>query len=167
MRAASQVLKLKLLAYDTDLPEIRYRGKRYARNIRSERKYYTLAGDIQITRTLYRNAPWTLKICPLDIKAGIVKSRWTPKASKLTTRKVAGVTPYAAESLLQEISGMTPSKSTLDRFAKSVDEQLNQYECEIAEYLHEHLTIPEEAVTLAVSLDWVHVPIQKLKGQSR
>lgn len=167
MAAASHAIRMILETNDVDGHSYIYRGERYTRSIRSTRSYFTSAGKIQLTRTQYRNRSRTRTICPLDIKVGMVHGNWTPKAAKLGTRIIAEVTPYTAEALLQEIGGMTPSKSTLDRLAKSVGKKIDQYENDIDEQLRAQQPIPKEAATLAVSLDGVHVPIQKLKGKSR
>lgn len=167
MRAASTSIGELLASYDIDQGCIEFDGEPYYQSSRNTIDYFTSAGKVEVARSLYRNPSRTRTICPLNQNVGIVCDHWTPKAAKVATFAVAQMTPYAAETLFTEIGAMAPSKSTLDRLPKRINDHLDWNRRGIDAQIRHQVSIPAEAVSVSVSLDGVHVPIQKLKGKSR
>jgi len=167
MSAAAQALGIVMEAMDVSQPRLIHQGIPYTKSVRSWREYFTSAGKVKILRTLYRTHSRGASICPLDIKLGTICNSWTPKAAKVATHMVAEMTPYSAERLMREIGGLTPSKSSLDRLPKGIELTLGGNKNLIDENLRKDVPIPNDAVSMAISLDGVHIPIQKRKGNSQ
>ncbi len=167
MESAAQTIGLCLSTYDLDCPSVQYQGRRYDKSSTNRQDYFTCAGKVVVKRSMYRSKMLSKSICPMDLNAGIIPHNWTPQAAKIATLATAEMTPYSAAILFQEMGAMQPSKSTLDRLPKRLHDALNLASHDIASEVRASQPIPQETAQIAVSLDGVHVPIQKLKGKKR
>ncbi len=159
--AEREVLAEELARLDVDLPAVTVEGELYRRVVRCEETYVSAAGPVPVMRSLYRRGRGEERtLCPLELRAGIVEGRWTPLAARQVAFVVAHLTPQEGEDLFQELGNMTPSKSSLDRLPKQLsarwEAKRSHYEAE----LRAKAQMPTEAVTLAVSLDGVMVPMK-------
>ena len=73
---------------------------------------------------------------------------------------MAQMTPSEGEALLRELGNMAPSKSSLDRLAQGAECALEASREAFESALREAAVVPEEAVTVAVSLDGVMVAMK-------
>jgi hypothetical protein len=73
---------------------------------------------------------------------------------------VAHLTPQEGEDLFRELGNMTLSKSSLDRLPKQLSEHWEAERERFEAALRAEETVPPEAVTVAVSLDGVMVPMK-------
>ena len=103
----------------------------------------------------------------LTDRAGIVEGRWTPLSAKQATWAVAHLTPKEAEEMFQVMGNMTPSKSSLDRLPKQLSSKWEEEREAFEAALRSQETVPEEAVTVAVSLDGVLVPMMDGQRQEK
>ena len=170
MEAAAQLLGEMLQQYDIDDKFITYEGEQYVKSSRHPMVYFTSAGKVSVERTNYRRVDALFKrtITPMDLNVGIVNNNWTPQAAKIACLATAEMTPYSAEVLFKTIGAMAPSKSSLDRLPKRIHSDINFIsEAVTSTTIENDSTFPEEATQITVSLDGVHIPIQKLRGKSR
>ena len=170
MVAERKTIEKALSQHDINVPVINVDGKAYRQIIRSEKTYTSAAGPVRIKRTLYRGKGETNTICPLDISTGMIEGQWTPRAAKQALYAVSQLTPYEAEGLFKELGMMQPSRSSLDRLPKKLGTQWESRREVFELSLSEKFDLPNEAVTVAVSLDGVKVPMQSgdvLPGDSR
>jgi hypothetical protein len=146
---------------DVDKGEIEVNGALYEKAYRSSQTYCGMAGEFTIERNLY--TPMGKKgasICPLDYRAGIIENTWTPSAGELMAYAVAVMTPYEAERLFKKFGGMSPSRSSLERLPKPLSDKWEENRVLCEETLRGREVFPREAVTVAVSLDGVMVPMK-------
>lgn len=161
MAAEREVLSRELARLDVDVPTIEVEGKRYQRVLRCEQTYVSAAGPVRVERTLYaRRQEEERAVCPLELRAGMVEGLWTPLAAKQAMWVVAHLTPQEGEELFALLGGMTPSKSSLDRLPKQLSGRWEQHRPQFEVALREQEAVPQQAVTLAVSLDGVMVPMK-------
>jgi hypothetical protein len=99
-------------------------------------------------------------LCPLELRAGIIEGAWTPLAAKQATWVVAHLTPQEGEELFDLLGNMTPSKSTLDRLPKALSGHWETQRPHFEATLRRQEALPNEAVTMAVSLDGVMAPMK-------
>ena len=99
-------------------------------------------------------------ICPMELQAGLVEGRWTPHAAKQATWVVSHLTPGEGEELFQMFGGLKPSKSSLDRLPKQLGQRWERERIEFEDVLRAQERVPAEAVSMAVSLDGVMVPMK-------
>jgi hypothetical protein len=150
-----------LAGYDLNADEVRFQGQLFRRKDKYKKEYCGLAGTFEIERTLYvPRSSGGKAICPLELRAGIVEGTWTPVAARVMVRAVASTTPKEAAELFEEIGGMKPSTSSLDRLPKQVSETWEEQREVFEDELRSLDPVPREAVSVAVSLDGVHVPMK-------
>jgi len=155
-----RVLTEILAQYDIDLPFVIINEKEYWQVVRCKQSYTTASGSISILRSLYRAKNETKSLCPLELRAGIVEGRWSPRAAKQALLAVSQITPSEAAHFFRELGGMQPSKSSLDRLPKKLSSQWEENKENFEKNLREQTEIPSSAATVSVSLDGVLVPIQ-------
>ena len=157
--AEREVLGELLERLDVDVPSVELGGRRYHRVLRSTESYTTAVGPVTVERTLYRCGR-ERAVVPMELRAGIVEGHWTPLAARQASCVVARMTPSEGEALLRELGNMAPSKSSLDRLPKGLGARWEANREEFESTLREAMVVPDEAVTVAVSLDGVMVPMK-------
>ena len=147
---------------DVDLPVVEFEGVVYRKVLRCKETYFTSAGSVRVERNLYAagRGEQRLRLCPLELRAGIIEERWTPRAAKQALWAVAQMTPGDAERLFAMLGGMSPSKSSLDRLPKQLSTTWEARREDFEATLLQQLCVPEDAVSVAVSLDGVMAPMK-------
>ena len=158
-QAEREVLGEALERLDVDVPHVEIEGQRHHRVLRSAHGYTTAAGPVTVERTLYRCGRGRA-VVPVELRAGIVEGHWTPLAARQASVVVAQMTPQEGEALLRELGNMAPSKSSLDRLPKGLGVRWEAHRERFEAALREASAVPEEAVSVAVSLDGVMVPMK-------
>ena len=150
--AEREVLGELLERLDVDVPSVEIGSRRHRRVLRSTETYTSAVGTVTVKRTLYRCGR-ERAVVPMELRAGIVEGHWTPLAARQASRVVAELTPSAGEGLLRELGNMTPSKSSLDRLPKALSARWETHREAFEATLRETAMVPDDAVTVAVSLD--------------
>ena len=161
MAFEADLVRRQVERFDLDVEEIRVEGERYRWKMKSKQEYCGLSGTFEVERSLYVPRSKTARaICPLELRAGIVEGTWTPLAARVMARAVASTTPKEAAELFEELGGMKPSTSSLDRLPKRLSEKWEEKREVFEEELRTVTPVPREAVSVAVSLDGVQVPMK-------
>lgn len=159
--AECEVLGEELGRWDVDLPTLEIDGQSYRRVLRSETAYLSAAGPVRVERNLYgRGLAGEPALCPLELRAGIVEGYWTPRAARQAIWTVAQMTPGDAEKHFVELENRQPSRSSLDRLPKALNGRWEANRERFEAELRSQWEVPEGAVTVAVSLDGVRVPMR-------
>ena len=156
--------------YDIDVETFTWADKTYRRSHRCRKRYMTVAGEINVERSLTRHTRNGETDCPLELNAGMVEQFWTPHAAKQAVHLVSLMTPSEAEMVFQELGSMQPSKSSLDRLPKQLSDHWEAQRERLDAQLCEQLEVPNAATMLSVSLDGVLVPTRYTRvmgGDSR
>jgi hypothetical protein len=165
--AEREALGHELARFDLDVPQVEIEGERYDRVLRCETTYNSAAGPVRVERSLYRHPGGGRATCPLELRAGIIEGYWTPLAAKQATWAVAHLTPQESAELFELLGNMTPSKSTLDRLPKALRIPWEANRPTFEATLRQQETIPDEAVSMALSLDGVMAPMKDGKRQAK
>lgn len=161
MEVERELVQDELARYDIDTEVIEVDGISYRRVQRCAETYFGAAGELRVTRSLYSTRENGARcICPMELRAGILEGRWTPLAAKQATWTVAHMTPQEGEDLFRMLGGMSPSKSSLDWLPKLLGQRWEEERLRFDEELRVTELIPEQATTLAVSLDGVMLPMK-------
>lgn len=161
MEVERELVEKELARFDLDVPVVKLDGVPHRRVGRWPETYFGAAGPLRVTRSLYSSGDDGARaVCPLELRAGIVEGRWTPMAAKQATWAVAHLTPQECEELFRMMGGMAPSKSSLDRLPKQMGQRWEEERLDFEEKLRESEEIPENATTIAVSLDGVMLPMK-------
>lgn len=150
----------ELAKFDIDVPEIKIAGRSYKQVLRSPETYLCLGGEVQVERSLYRAERDERAISAMELQAGVVEGLWTPLAAEVGAWTVAHITPREGEELFERIGGMQPSRSSLDRLVRAVGQhwEADRKKFELAIGSDEE--VPPQAVSCAVSLDGVMIPLR-------
>ena len=166
----SQAIECEFLAeelahYDVSADEIAVGEVTYRRTLSSSETYLSAAGPVQVTRTLYRPAGRSSKsICPLELRAGLIGGHFTPRAARQAAFVRAHLTPGESEALFDELEGMRPSRSSLDRLPKELSRHWETHRPDWEAAVRAQETVPLAATVMAISVDGVLAP---MKGPGR
>jgi len=166
MAIEREMLAEELVRYDVTVKQIEVEGVAYRPTLSSTATYLTTAGEVRIRRNLYCPSGRGHKsICPLELRAGVIGGFWTPRAARQGAFVMAQVTPGQSETLFEELGGMRPSRSSLDRLPKELSPHWEKHRQEWEAVLRTRETVPREAKVLVMSVDGVTVRMKG--GQSR
>ena len=162
MKLERELVAEELARADVDTDVVVVGGVEHRRVLRAEHAYMTAAGEVRVTRTLYkdRRDPTSQAISPMEMRAGVVAGFWSPLAAEQSLWIVSQMTPQLGEDLLRRMGNMAPSKASLDRLPKDVAERWEDEREVFEATLRETMTVPREADTLAISLDGVYAPMK-------
>lgn len=156
-----ELLTEELARHDVDCERVVVRGRTYRRSLRCEETYMSGAGPIRVPRTLYARSEGGATECPLELRAGIVDGRWTPRAAELVAFTMASLTPGECETLFKKLGGMTPSRSSLDRLPRKLSARWEAERAAWEAAIRRREPVPRRADTLALSVDGVMVPMRE------
>jgi hypothetical protein len=166
-RVGLVVLGELLTGQDPGGEDVAVEGQRYWQAVRSKCEYMSSFGRVTVERGIYRSRRNGPTLCPMELRAGIVEGFWTPQAAKLAALCISDMTPYRAEGFFGEWGMMDPSRSSLDRLPKALGDRWEANREIYEERLRQSDQIPKEAVTVAVSLDGVMVPMRDSNKAAR
>jgi hypothetical protein len=160
-----EFLAEELAHYDVTADEIEVEGVTYRPALTSSETYLSAAGPVTVTRNLYRPAGRGSKsICPLELRAGIIRGYFTPRAARQAVFVTAHLTPGESEALFEELEGMRPSRSNLDRLPKELSQHWESQRSDWEAAVRSQETLPDQATVMAISVDGVMAP---MKGPGR
>lgn len=150
----------ELAHYDVDADRVEVGGIVYRRSIRCPETYTSAAGPVRVLRTLYAPSAGGATECPLELRAGIMEGRWTPRAAELVAFTMAKLTPAECEELFRKVGGMCPSRSSLDRLPRKLSERWEAGRRLWEDAIRATEVVPREAEVVALSLDGVMIPMR-------
>ncbi len=160
-----EFLAEELAHYDVSADEIEVGGVTYRPTLTSSETYLSAAGPVKVTRNLYRPAGrGSPSICPLELRAGIIRGQFTPRAARHAAFVMAHLTPGESEALFEELEGMRPSRSNLDRLPKELSQHWESQRPAWEAAVRSQESLLEQATVLAISVDGVMAP---MKGPGR
>lgn len=166
--AEAEFVAEELGRFDVDTSAVYIDGVRHRRVLRSSQTYMTAAGPVSVERTLYSTREEGERaVCPMELRAGVVEGYFTPMAAQNAAWAVAHLTPGESEALFARMGGMCPSKSSLDRFPKALGARWEDDRLDFEQRLRSDERVPAAAVTVAVSLDGVLVPMKDGRSQEK
>lgn len=165
MALECELLTEELAHYDVEAELIEVGGITYRQALTSSETYLSAAGSLTLERHLYRPAGrGSRSICPLELRAGIIRGYWTPRAARQATFAIAHLTPGDSEALFAELGGMQPSRPSLDRLPKELSAHWEVHRLEWEAALRTQENVPHAARVIAISVDGVTL---RMKGDGR
>ena len=117
----------------------------------------TSLGLVTYRRARYRTGASSTSLMPVDESLGLVNDYLTRSAAQLGLLMMGHRTAREAEEFFEKVGGMTPSVSTLQRLTVTMQERWESLGPEALAGIREAGDIPQEAVSVSVSLDGVMV----------
>jgi hypothetical protein len=157
-RAAHQAI---LRSLDIDAPKVTIDGGTWSRVGRYEATYYTMAGPVEIPRSVYRrDGERNGKVVDtVSLRAGVVGDGWLPQTARAMAHHVQRGTPREAEEGAAEMGRLPYSKSSFDRVTHEVGELYATRQVEIEDALITAYEVPAEARSVSASVDRVSLPM--------
>jgi hypothetical protein len=156
-----------LTHYDTTTDVISIGDQTYRRKHKAVKTYQTGLGPVEINRHIYVNRKKDgdgRATCPLELQAGIIEGYWTPMAAKNAMWGLAHLTAHEVEDMLLQFGKMNPSRSSLDRLPKALNQHWEPQTIAYHDELIASESIPKNARSVAVSLDGVMVGMKPQKS---
>jgi hypothetical protein len=159
-RASHQAV---LQGLDVDQPRIRIEGKVYGRVGRYEADYYTMAGPVRVTRTLYRElgSRNAKTVNAVSLRCGAVGEGWLPGTAQAMAHQLQQGTSREAEATARMLGRLPYSRSSFESVGQEVGRQYTAVRTDLEERLLEEYAVPAEARSVSVALDRVSVPMEE------
>lgn len=159
-RASHQAI---LQGLDVDEPRVSIEGQPYVRVGRYPATYYTLAGPVEVTRTLYREVGQrnAKTVNPVSLRTGAVDEVWLPGAAQAMAYLLQHGTGREAEAIAQALGRLPYARTSFMRVGQTVGQQYQRHQVAIDAELSEAYTLPAEAASVSVALDRVSLPMEE------
>jgi hypothetical protein len=159
-RASHQAV---LQGLDVDQPCGVIDGQVYSRVGRYEADYYTMAGPVRVTRTLYRelgkrNAK---TVNAVSLRCGAVGEGWLPGTAQAMAHQLQQGSSREAEVRARLLGRLPSSRSSFESVGQEVGRQYTAVRTDLEGMLIEEYTVPAEATSVSVALDRVRVPMEE------
>lgn len=155
--------------YDVSTDVISVGEQTYRRKHKSPKIYQTALGPVEVERHVYVNRKKdgnARGICPMELQSGVIEGYWTPTAAKHASWALAHLSPQEVEDMLMQFGKMNPSRSSLDRLPKALNQHWEPQTIHYHERLFSEEIIPKNAVSVAVSLDGVMIGMKPDKSMA-
>lgn len=159
-RASHQAV---LQGLDVDQPRVVIEGQVYHRVGRYEADYYTMAGAVRVTRTLYRaqgqhNAK---TVNAVSLRCGAVAEGWLPGTAQAMAHQLQQGTSREAEATARILGRLPYARSSFESIGQEVGRQYTAVRTDLEEALMEEYSLPAAAASVSVALDRVSVPMEE------
>jgi len=157
-RAAHQSILTRL---DVDAPVVMIEGRRHTRVHRAEGRYYTLAGDVTVERSLYRAERNGPVVDPISLRAGVVDGGWLPETGAAMAHLLQQGTSREAETTGRRLGRVAYSHSSFERVGQAVGRLYAAKKTDIDDALIVAADMPPEARSVSFGIDRVSLPLEE------
>jgi hypothetical protein len=154
-------------ALDVDAAHVLINDERHAQVGRYPADYKTPAGPVEVTRSLYRRCsePNGRTVNAVTLRSGAVADEWLPETSQQMTHLLQQGTSREAEQTATRMGRLPYSRSSFERVGHAVGERYVGQHHEVEELLIRAVVVPDEAVSVSLSLDRVSVPMEEPRAR--
>ena len=157
-RAAHQSI---LATLDVDAPTVVIDGRVHTRVHRADGRYYTMAGDVVVPRSLYRAERNGPVVDAISLRTGAVEGGWLPETATAIAHLLQQGTPREAEDTAQRLGRLPYSRSSFDRVGHAVGQLYAAKKTGIDDTLIVALAIPPHARSVSFGIDRVSLPMEE------
>lgn len=152
-----------LSAMDVDAEQLLIDGHLHRRVGRNAAQYRTQAGEVEVTRSLYRAAGErngkTLDL--VSVRAGVIGEGWLPGAARAIAHLLQQGTSREAEVTALRLGRLPYSRCSFERVGHQVGERVVELGTALHEQVITQVEVPACAASLSVSLDRVSMPMEE------
>jgi len=150
-----------LTALDVDAPLVVIDGREHTRVHRVEGRYYTLAGDVVVMRSLYRAERNGTVVDPISLRTGAVDGGWLPDTAVAMAHLLQQGPSREAEATATRLGRLPYSRCSFERVGHAVGALYSTRQREIDDALIVALEVPKEARSVSFGLDRVSLPMEE------
>jgi hypothetical protein len=158
-KSGASGLSMLFTRNDEQAKAIIHDGQKHYRKFLSLGKYLTLLGEISLERGIYQSNKANRSICPLEVKLKFINDYVSFAAAEYICYSLASMTLREFARHCEKWTLMKPSEGTVKRVLEYVGGFLET--SGFLDTVQSQQTVPEEAVTLAMSMDSTSVAIRK------
>lgn len=144
---------------DESRKAILHGGQKHYRKYLAMGRYLTLLGEIRVRRGIYQSNQENRSICPLELRLRFINDYVSFAAAEYICYSLASMTLGEFVKHCQKWALMKPSEGTVRRVLDYVGHFLEA--SDFLALIRSEETVPEEAVTLAMSIDSTSIQIRK------
>ena len=143
---------------------VEFDGRRYKRLAEaSEVTCFGMAGGLRVSRHLYRevgvrNGP---TIVPMELNAGIVEGLMTPEAAQADAYLAQALPSREAKETARRLGVLPASRTSMARVGNAMGQRWEAKRLEAEDHLMNTFEVPQESVSVSVSVDRVSVPMEE------
>jgi hypothetical protein len=152
-----------LVALDVDAPQVLINGKPHVRVLRGAGPYYTMAGEVSVVRSLYREVGVRngKTVDAVSLRAGVIGDGWLPDTAQAMSFLVQQTTSREAEAGTTKTRRLPYSRSSFEVVAHLVGAQYLPQRKDIEDVLISAYEVPRAAASVSGALDRVSVPMEE------
>jgi hypothetical protein len=144
-----------------DAPAVVIDGRVHTRVHRDEGRYYTLAGDVVVTRSLYRAERNGKVVDPVSLRAGAIDGGWLPETATAMAHLLQQGPSRDAEQTAHRLGCLPYSRCSFERVGHAVGDLYGASKTAIDDALIVALEIPAAAQAVSFGLDRVSLPMEE------
>jgi hypothetical protein len=162
-----------LSALDIDAEQVLINDRLHRRVGRNAAPYRTQAGEVELTRSLYRPADErnAKTVDLVSMRAGVVGEGWLPGTARAMAHLLQLGPSREAELTAVRLGRLPYSRCSFERVGHEVAERVAELGPALQQQVVAKVELAEQAATLSVSLDRVSMPMEepreKPKGRPR
>jgi hypothetical protein len=161
-RAAHQRM---LTALDVDAPTVVIDGHVHTRVHRTEGRYYTLAGDVVVMRSLYRATRNGKVVDTISLRTGALDGGWLPETAAAMAHLVQQGPSREAETTAQRLGRLPYSRCSFERVGHEVGALYSAKKTGIDDALIVTLDLPATVHAVSVGIDRVSLPMEEPRSR--
>lgn len=150
-----------LAALDVDAPAVVIDGQVHTRVHRVEGRYYTLAGDVVVPRSLYRARRNGKVVDAISLRTGALEGGWLPETAAAMAQLLQQGPSREAEVTARRLGRLPYSRCSFERIGHAVGRATAARHADIADALIEGFTIPPAACAVSFGVDRVSLPMEE------
>jgi hypothetical protein len=138
-------------------------GKEYARVERCAGPYYTMAGEVSVLRSLYREIGVRngKTVDAISLRTGTVGDGWLPETASVMAFLVGQAPSREAETAAQHMGRLAYSRSAFEDVAHLMGQEFVPQRKDIEDALISNYKPPAEARSVSAALDRVSLPMEE------
>lgn len=149
-----------LAGLDIDAPQVTVDGQVFTRVLRSEGRYYTMAGDVALERSLFRAERNGTVVDTISLRTGAVDG-WLPATAKAMAYLLAQGTSREAENTVRQLHRLPYSRSSIERVGHLVGELYASRKTDIDDALIVAFAVPAAARAVSFAVDRISLPMEE------
>jgi hypothetical protein len=159
-RGAHQAMLAKL---DIDAPRVVIGGKAHGRVGRGPAPYYTQAGEVSVTRSLYRESgvPGAKTVDAVGLRAGVLGDGWLPATAAAMAFHVSQSTSREAAAAATKSGRLIYSRSAYEDMVHLVGKEFVPRHKDVEDALIAAYEPPAAACSVSAALDRVSLPMEE------
>lgn len=151
-----------LAALDVDAPAVVIDGRVHTRVHQGvEGRYYTLAGDVVVPRSLYRAERNGPVVDAISVRIGAVEGVWLPETATAMAHLLQQGPSREAEETARRLGRLPYSRSSFERVGHAVGQLVAAKKTDIEDALIVALEIPAKAQSVSFGIDRVSLPMEE------